>query len=105
MARPVVAPVGWQTAVSHCKLHDQWLGWSKGLQLEGLRLIGNDTSFWMLPDPRDCSNQGSRVLDANLQRLRADWQAETDYPPELAEGFVAPSRGEPTLCHGFTLDP
>ena len=92
-----VALAGWQTGVFQGKPRDPWLGWSKELQFQRLHLIGNHTRFLILPEAQGCRNLGSYVLGANLQRLGADWQAEGDFPLELAESFVDPSRFEGTV--------
>jgi len=87
----LVALLGWAGATLHNGPRDEYIGWDGDCRRERLQLVVNNSRFLVLPWARQ-ANLASRVLGANLRRLRADWQAVYGHPVLLAETFVDQGR-------------
>jgi len=86
-----VALLAWGAAALHNPPRDRYLGWDAATRAQRLPLIVNNSRFLMLPGMA-VPHLASRILAANLRRLRADWPARFGHPVLLAETFVDPSR-------------
>ncbi len=87
----LVALLSWASASLHNTPRDRYLGWDAVTKAGGLHGVVNNVRFLMLPWSQ-VSHLASRVLAANLRRLRADWQERYGHPVWLAESFVDASR-------------
>jgi len=86
-----VALLAWGAAALHNPPRDRTLGWDAATRARRLPFIVNNVRFLMLPGVR-VPHLASRVLAANLRRLRRDWAAAFGHPVLLAESFVDASR-------------
>lgn len=87
----LVALLSWAAASLHNSSRDRYIGWDASTKGRGLHGVVNNVRFLMLPWAR-VPHLASRVLAANLRRLRADWQERYGHPVWLAETFVDTSR-------------
>lgn len=87
-----VALLGWAAAALRNGPRDRYLGWDAATRARNLPLVVNNVRFLMLPSGGGVPNLASRVLAANLRRLRRDWEAAYGHPVLLAETFVDLSR-------------
>jgi Druantia protein DruA/DDE_Tnp_1-associated/Transposase DDE domain len=87
----LVALLSWASASLHNAPRDQYIGWDAATKARGLCGVVNNVRFLILPWAR-VAHLASRVLAANLRRLRADWQQRYGHPVWLAESFVDVSR-------------
>jgi len=83
----LVALLDWGAAVLQCGPRDRFLGWDHNTRERNLRLVVNNRRFLLLPWIR-AKNLASRILGANLRRLRGDWQTRYRHSLQLAETFV-----------------
>lgn len=87
----VVAWLGWAGAALHNPPRDRYLGWTLARRRQRLPLLVNNVRFLILPGMR-VPHLASRILAANLRRLRPDWEARFGHPVWLAETFVEAAR-------------
>jgi len=87
----LVALLGWSGATKHNASRERYIGWDEARRKERLHLVVNNARFLILPWVRQ-HNLASRVLGANLRRLRSDWQATHGHLILLAETFVDRAR-------------
>lgn len=87
----VVAHLGWAGAALHNAARDRYVGWDPSTRRRGLWRVVNNVRFLILPGVEQ-KNLASRILAANLRRLRADWRAVHGHEVWLAETFVDPAR-------------
>ena len=85
-----VALLSWGAAALRNGPRDRYLGWDETARKVGLALIVNNARFLVLPG--GVPHLASRVLAANLRRLRRDWEQTYGHPVVLAETFVDSSR-------------
>jgi hypothetical protein len=86
-----VALLSWSSASLHNAPRDRYVGWDEVRKKERLSWVVNNARFLMLPWVR-YPHLASRVLGANLRRLRRDWEERYGHPVVLAETFVDLSR-------------
>lgn len=94
----VVAHLGWAGAVLRNGARDRYLGWDGGTKRARLREVVQNVRFLILHGVEQ-PNLASRILGANLRRLRADWREAHGHEVWLAETFVDRSRFLGTCYH------
>lgn len=87
----MAALLGWAAAALHNPPRDEYLGWDETTKVRRLPLVVCNVRFLVLPWGR-YPNLASRVLAANLRRLRQDWERVFGHTILLAETFVDSSR-------------
>jgi hypothetical protein len=87
----LVACLAWGAAAYRNGPREAYLGWDQATKRARLPLVVQNTRFLLLPGVR-VPHLASKVLAANLRRLRADWQARYGHGLLLAETFVDPTR-------------
>jgi hypothetical protein len=91
LGNELVALLVWGAAVLHNGPRDRLIGWDAELRARNLLGVANNRRFVILPWIRQ-PHLATRVLGANLRRLRRDWMALYRHPIWLAETFVDTSR-------------
>jgi hypothetical protein len=87
----LVALLSWAAASLHNGPRDRYIGWDAATKARGLHGVVNNVRFLMLPWAR-VLHLASRVLAANLRRLRSDWEERYGHSVWIAESFVDTSR-------------
>lgn len=87
----LVALLSWAAASLHNGPRDRYIGWDAATKARALHGVVNNVRFLMLPWAR-VPHLASRVLAANLRRLRSDFEERYGHPVWLAESFVDTSR-------------
>lgn len=83
----LVALLVWGAAVLHCGPRDEFIGWDAAARERLLPFVTNNRRFLILPWIRQ-PHLASRVLGANLRRLRSDWLRVHGHAVHLAETFI-----------------
>jgi hypothetical protein len=91
VGQELVALLDWGAAVLRCLPRDEHIGWDDRARERKLPLVVGNRRFLVLPWIR-IPHLASRILAANLRRLRRDWEAVYGHPVLLAETFVDLSR-------------
>ncbi len=86
-----VAVLAWGPAALHNPPRDRDLGWDAATRARRLPWVVNNSRFLLLPGPR-VPHLASRILAANLRRLRRDWETAFGHPVLWAETFVDVAR-------------
>ncbi len=87
----LVGCLAWGAAAYRNGPREASLGWDTATKRARLHLVAQNTRFLLLPWVR-VPHLASKVLAANLRRLRADWRARYGHDLLLAETFVDPTR-------------
>lgn len=87
----LVALLGWAAAALHNPPRDRYLGWDAPTRARRLPWLVNNVRFLILPGVT-VPSLASRILAANLRRLRRDWEAVFGHTLLLAETFVEVAR-------------
>lgn len=91
LADQLVGCLAWGAAAYRNGPREAYLGWDLATKRAHLHLVVQNTRFLLLPWVR-VPHLASKVLAANLRRLRADWHAAYGHDLLLAETFVDPTR-------------
>jgi hypothetical protein len=91
LAAQLVGCLAWGAAAYRNGPREAYLGWDLATKRARLPLVVQNTRFLLLPWVQ-VPHLASKVLAANLRRLRADWQARYGHDLLLAETFVDPTR-------------
>jgi hypothetical protein len=91
LGEDLAALLVWGAAVLHNGPRDRLIGWDAETRARNLLGVVNNRRFVILPWVRQ-PHLATRVLGANLRRLRRDWLAVYKHPIWLAETFVDPAR-------------
>jgi hypothetical protein len=92
----VVAVLIWCAAAWHLKDRDAMIGWDPVTRSQRLKLVVQLRRF-LVPEKSRRPNLASQCLGLALRELPAQWLAEHDYRPLLAESFSDPE------CHHGTV--
>jgi hypothetical protein len=87
----LLGAIGFSAAAWKVQPRDSWIGWSKLVQKENLRLIVNNSRFLIFPWV-NAKNLASHALALCAKQLPRDWQQTYGYSPVLIETFVEKDR-------------
>ena len=87
----LVALLAWAAAALRNGPRDAVIGWKEAQKAKQLHSVVNNVRFLVLPWVRQ-PHLASKILGANLRRLRQDWQARHGHEVVLAETFVDAER-------------
>lgn len=94
LGRPI-ACFTWSSAPRHLKPRDQYIGWSRPVLRQNLRLLAYNSRFLILPWVK-VVHLASHLLGRMARRLSADWERVYGHPVYYAETFVDPDRNRGT---------
>ena len=92
----VVAVLIWCAAAWHLKDRDQIIGWDPVTRSNRLKLVVQLRRF-LVPETARRPNLASQCLGLALRELPAQWLAEHEYRPLLAESFSDPESHHGTV--------